>query len=124
MTEAARAEPRPIDCGLKGLCPRCGAKTLFAGMLRFAERCRACGFDISAYNVGDGPAAVLTLILGTLVTIGAVWLELAASPPFWVHLLIWPPVTIAGVVASLRVAKGWLLALEYRTRATEGRVKR
>jgi uncharacterized protein (DUF983 family) len=53
-----------------------------------------------------------------------VWLELAASPPFWVHLLIWPPVTIAGVVASLRVAKGWLLALEYRTRATEGRVKR
>lgn len=122
--EAARAEPRPIDCGLHGLCPRCGAKTLFAGRLKFADRCRACGFEIAAYNVGDGPAAFLTLILGTLVTIGAVWLELAAAPPFWVHLLIWPPVTIAGVVVSLRVAKGWLLALEYRNRAAEGRQKR
>ena len=119
-----RAEPRPIDCGLQGLCPRCGARSLFAGWIKFADRCRACGLDFAAYNVGDGPAAFLTLILGALVTIGAVWLELAAAPPFWVHLLIWPPVTLAGVILSLRVAKGWLLALEVRNRAAEARVKR
>ena len=123
MTDGGRAEPRPIDCGLHGLCPRCGAKTLFASWLRFADRCRACGLDVSAYNVGDGPAAFLTLILGTIVVIGAVTLELSLSPPFWVHLAVWPPVTLAGVIVSLRVAKGWLLALEYRNRATEGRIK-
>jgi len=115
--------PRPLDCGLKGLCPRCGAKTLFAGWIRFADRCRLCGLDYAAFNVGDGPAAFLTLILGTIVVIGAVALELSASPPFWVHLLIWPPVTLAGVVLSLRVAKGWLIALEYRNAAREGRLK-
>ena len=119
-----RAEPRPIDCGLKGLCPRCGARTLFAGWIRFAGLCRACGLDFAASNVGDGPAAFLTLILGALVTIGAVWLELAAAPPFWVHLAVWRPVTVAGVVVALRGAKGWLLALEVRNRAAEGRVKR
>ena len=123
MTEGGRAEPRPLACGLHGLCPRCGAKTLFAGRIKFADRCRACGLDFGRYNVGDGPAAFLTLILGTIVVIGAVTLELSVSPPFWVHLLIWPPVTIAAVIVSLRVAKGWLLSLEYRNAAVEGRLR-
>lgn len=121
MSAPGGREPRPLDCGLHGLCPRCGARTIFAGVIRFADRCRACGFDIAAYNVGDGPAAFLTLILGTIVVAGAVTLELSVGPPFWVHLLIWPPVTLAAVVASLRIAKGWLLALEYRNAAAEGR---
>jgi uncharacterized protein (DUF983 family) len=117
-------EPRPIDSGLKGLCPRCGAPTLFAGWIKFAERCRACALDFAAFNVGDGPAAFLTLILGTLATIGAVALELTLSPPLWVQMLLWTPVTLAGVVLSLRLAKGWLIALEYRNHAAEGRLKK
>ncbi|MFT3977241.1 MAG: DUF983 domain-containing protein [Sphingomonas bacterium] len=119
----AGVPPRPFDCGVKGLCPRCGAKTLFSGWIKFADRCGRCGLDYDAFNVGDGPAAFLTLILGTIVVIGAVTLELSLSPPFWVHLLIWPPVTLAGVVLSLRLAKGWLIALEYRNAAREGRLK-
>lgn len=121
---AAGGLPRPFDCGLKGLCPRCGAPTLFAGWIKFAERCRACGLDYAAFNVGDGPAAFLTLILGTIVVIGAIALELTLAPPLWVQMLIWTPVTLAGVVLSLRLAKGWLIALEYRNAAHEGRVKR
>lgn len=116
-------EPRPFDCGWKGLCPRCGAPDLFAGWIRFADRCRACGLDIAAFNVGDGPAAFLTLILGTLVTIGAVALELSVAPPLWLHMLIWMPVTLGGVLVSLRIAKGWLLALEYKNRAAEARLR-
>ena len=119
---AALNPPRPVDCGLKGLCPRCGAPTLFAGVARFSERCGACGLDFAQFNVGDGPAAFLTLILGTIVTVGAVMLQLIADPPFWVHVLIWPPVTVAGVLASLRLAKGWLIALEFRNAAREGRI--
>ena len=118
----ATSVPRPIDSGFRGACPRCGAKTLFAGWLRFAERCPACGLDFAAFNVGDGPAAFLTLILGTIVVIGAVTLELTLSPPLWLQLAIWTPVTAAGVVLSLRLAKGWLLALEYRNAAAEGRL--
>lgn len=92
-------------------------------MLRYADTCRACGLDFSAFNVGDGPAAFLTLILGTVVVIGAVTLELVWSPPLWLQMLIWTPVTLAGVVLSLRLAKGWLLALEYRNQAAEGRTR-
>lgn len=105
------------------MCPRCGSKTLFAGVVRFADRCGACGLDYAAFNVGDGPAAFLTLILGTIVVALAITLELSLSPPFWVHILLWVPLTAVGVVGSLRLAKGWLLALEYRNAAREGRVK-
>lgn len=115
-------EPGPATVALRGLCPRCAAGTLYSGPAGFAPKCRACGLDFAGFNVGDGPAAFLILIVGGLVTALAVALELAAEPPFWVHAILWLPLTAALVVGSLRGAKGLLLALEYRHRAREGRI--
>ena len=115
-------KPSPLQCGLRGLCPRCGARTLFVGAIKFAERCRSCGLDLAAFNVGDGPAAFLTLIIGAIVAGSAIAVELIFSPPFWVHILLWPPITLALILGSLRLAKGLLIALEYRNAAREGRV--
>lgn len=119
---ASAAPPPVVQAALKGLCPRCGAPTLFAGWARFADRCGACGLDVGRFNVGDGPAAFLTLILGAIVVALAIWLELAVGPPLWVHMLIWIPFTAAGVIGSLRIAKGAMMALEYHNAAREGRV--
>ena len=122
-TPAIAAPPLIVDAGLKGLCPRCGAKTLFADhWLKFADRCTACGLDFEQFNVGDGPAAFLTLILGTIIVALAIMLELTLHPPLWLHMLIWIPVTLAGVVASLRLAKGALMSAEFRNAAREGRI--
>lgn len=115
--------PTIVQAALKGLCPRCGAPSLFGRhWIKFEPACAACGLDIGAFNVGDGPAAFLTLILGTIVVALAIWLELAAQPPFWVHL-IWVPVTFVAVIGSLRLAKAALLAAEFKNRAREGRLK-
>ncbi len=118
---AAAAAPTVAQAALRGLCPRCGRPSLFAGWARFADRCPRCGLDFAGFNVGDGPAAFLTLILGTIVVALAIWLELAVGPPLWVHMLIWIPFTAAGVIGSLRLAKGAMMALEYRNAAREGR---
>ena len=115
--------PTIAQAARKGRGPRCGAPTLFAGWARFADRCRACGLDFTQFNVGDGPAAFLTLILGAIVTGLAIWLELAVGPPLWVHALIWTPFTAAGVILSLRIAKAALLAAEVRNAAREGRLQ-
>lgn len=117
----APVEVAPVQVALRGLCPRCGKPTLFASWLRFADRCSACGLDLSAFNVGDGPAALLILVLGGAIVAAAIALELSVSPPFWVHLLIWIPVTAIAVVGALRVSKAALLALEYRNKAREYR---
>jgi uncharacterized protein (DUF983 family) len=115
-------EPALLSTALRGCCPRCGARTLFSGIAAFAPKCRACGLDFHAFNVGDGPAAFLTLFVGALITGLAIALELSAEPPFWVHIILWLPLTTAAVILSLRFAKAMLLALEYRHRAREGQL--
>lgn len=121
--EPGRAEEPLAVAALGGHCPRCGAKTLFDGVARFAPRCRVCGLDYGQFNVGDGPAAFLTLIIGAVIVILAVWVELSWSPPWWVHVILWTPLTIGSVIWSLRVAKAALLIAEYRRKAGLGRLK-
>jgi uncharacterized protein (DUF983 family) len=116
------AAPSPLLVALRGLCPRCGSKTLFGSLAGFAPKCRVCGLDFAAFNVGDGPAAFLILIVGALIVGLAIAVDLNFSPPWWVHVLLWVPAATAAVILSLRVAKGLLLALEYRHLAREGRI--
>jgi uncharacterized protein (DUF983 family) len=121
MAEVDHPLGRPgiVQVALSGLCPQCGAKTLFAGLARFSERCEKCGLNYSAFNVGDGPAALLTMFIGALVIVLALIVDAAFSPPFWVQAVIWVPFTAAATFWSLRVCKAALLALEYRNNAGE-----
>jgi len=116
-------EPAPrsslLESSLRGLCPRCGARTLFDGWVKFAGRCRSCGLDFGRFNVGDGPAAFLTLIVGGFVVMLAIWLELSVEPPFWVHVLLWLPLVVGLVLIGLRISKAALLHSEYRQSAGE-----
>jgi len=114
--------PNPVKAALGGLCPRCGARTLFTGLATFTARCRACGLDFSAFNVGDGPAAFLIFIVGGITVALAMAVELGLSPPWWVHVLLWVPLATILTIGLLRVSKALLLALEYRHRAREGRI--
>ncbi len=110
-----------MAAALTGACPRCGSRTLFSGWVRFADGCRACGLDFSAFNVGDGPAAFLILIVGALLTAGAITLELVAEPPFLIHL-VWVPLGLAMTLLGLRAGKAFLIGQEYRHEAREGRL--
>ena len=66
--EPSRGGSRRIACG----CPlRAVPAMRRADAVRRAgavspPRCRACGLDFARFNVGDGPAAFLTLIVGAL----------------------------------------------------------
>jgi len=115
------AAPSALHVALTGACPRCGARTLFAGWVRFAPACGGCGLDFAAFNVGDGAAAILILVVGAIVVVGAMILDAAAEPPLWVHL-VWIPVAAGLTLGGLRLTKAWLLAQEFRHQAREGRV--
>jgi uncharacterized protein (DUF983 family) len=109
-----------LAAALRGDCPRCGERTLFESWVAFAPRCRACGLDFSAFNVGDGPAAFLILIVGAILTAAAITVELTWQAPYWVHLA-WIPVGAALTIGGLRLAKALLIAREFKTGAGEGR---
>jgi uncharacterized protein (DUF983 family) len=91
-------------------------------MISFSDQCGACALDFTQFNVGDGPAAFLIMIVGAIITALAIIVQLRFEPPYWVHILLWLPLTIVLVVGFLRIAKAALLILEYRNRAREGRL--
>jgi len=113
--------PSLLSAVLRGLCPRCGQGPLFSSWVGFAPRCNACALDFSSFNVGDGPAAFLILIVGAVLTVSALIVDQLISPPYWVHL-VWLPVGLVLTVGGLRLAKAGLIAQEYRHRAAEGRI--
>jgi uncharacterized protein (DUF983 family) len=117
--DSSKGQPALGEAALFGLCPRCGERTLFAGPIKFADRCQACGLDFSKFNVGDGPAAFLTMIVGAVIVVLALTLQLSVEPPWWVHVLLWVPLTTLGVVGGLRLAKGALMWSEFRQKAGE-----
>lgn len=121
-TENLKGQPDVFPAVLFGLCPNCGQKTLFRSVTAFSKKCRACGLDYEKYNVGDGPAAFLTLIVGGLVLALALIVELNYRPPIWLHAILWFPLTIAAVIGSLRLSKAILLILEHRNQAREGSI--
>ena len=71
--------------------------------------------------MGDGPAAFLIFIVGGVLVAGALTVDSALSPPWWVHL-VWVPLGIAMTVFGLRWGKALLLTQEYIHRAREGRI--
>ena len=121
--QSQKGQPPVWRAALFGLCPECGAPTLFDGPVKFRAKCDSCGLDYGRYNVGDGPAAFLTLIIGALLIVAALLLDAAIAPPLWVHVILWVPLTIAAVIYGLRIAKAALLASEHQRQAAEGRVE-
>lgn len=114
-----KGQPGIAQAALFALCPRCGAKGLFKGLTGFAPRCTSCGLDYSGFNVGDGPAAFLTMVIGALVLGFGLWLELAFDLPLWLLLVLLAPIIASATVWGLRVSKAALLAAEYQRGAAE-----
>ncbi len=122
-TDIKKGQPTLAKAALFGLCPDCGHKSLFANVTKFSDKCDHCGLDFSQFNVGDGPAAFLTMVVGAIVITMALLFDSAVHPPFWVHMLIWIPFTSVLVILSLRAAKGALLIAEHRNKTGEGKEK-
>ncbi len=110
----------PVAAGLACRCPACGEGPLFAGFLRVAERCQACGFDLAKADSGDGPAVFIVLIVGAITCFSALFTEMAFHPPVWVHLVIWLPLAGILALAFVRPFKGVMLALQFHHKAAEG----
>jgi uncharacterized protein (DUF983 family) len=120
--KALYAPQNPFSAGMRGRCPRCGEGRLFSGFLTLQPRCAACGLDFSFADAGDGPAQFVILIVGFIVAGGALVVEVAYSPPLWVHFMLWGPLVLILCLGMLRPLKGVLVALQYHHRAEEGRI--
>jgi uncharacterized protein (DUF983 family) len=110
----APARIETIRAGLLCRCPHCQAGRLFQGFLKVRPECEVCGFDLASIETGDGPATFIMQIAGFLVAFTALYVEIAYSPPMWLHLIVWIPLVAALALGLMRPGMGLMTALQYR----------
>jgi uncharacterized protein (DUF983 family) len=116
--------PFPTRAAILGKCPQCGEGKLFDGFLKLAPACDQCGLDYKFADAGDGPAVFVILLAGFLVLGVALWVELTYEPPFWLHLVIFLPLTVIVCLGLLRPLKSLMVALQFHNKAAEGRTEK
>src|SRR5947208_6450508 len=117
--------PTVTQSALRGIacrCPRCGKGKLYSGFLTLRSNCGSCGLDYAFIDAGDGPAVFIIMIAGAIVVASALIVEVKYQPPFWLHAVLWLPLTLAVTLWPLRAMKSLLIALQFHHKAAEGRL--
>lgn len=118
------SQPSPFMAGLMSRCPRCGKGALFSGYLTIAPRCGVCKLNFRFADSGDGPAVFIILIAGFVIVAAALFVEVKYQPSYWVHAALWLPLTGILCLGLLRPFKAILVAIQYRHKAQEGRLRK
>jgi uncharacterized protein (DUF983 family) len=123
---AGRRWPKlpPHQTGPFGRCPRCGEGHIFQGFLKMRKECEVCGLDYSYADPADGPAFFVQMFTCLPAVIFTLVLEIAASPPLWVHFVTSLPLLLLTTLLPMRPLKGWLVASQFFFKAQEGRLAR
>jgi uncharacterized protein (DUF983 family) len=102
--------------GLRGRCPRCGEGKLFRAFLKVDDHCKVCNLDFTPHRADDLPAYLVIVIVGHLVVPTALWIETDYSPPVWLQLWIYLPLTLILSLALLQPVKGAVVGLQWALR--------
>ncbi len=121
MTENYYPPISPVKTGVGGKCPRCGRGNLFAGYLTVAKSCSSCELSYDFEDAGDG-ATWFVMLFACVFGVGSIiGIEIAYSPPWYVHVAIAIPVLIILPMILLRPAKGFMINQQWKHNAREGR---
>lgn len=100
--------------GARCKCPNCGEGQLFRAYLKVADTCSACGQELHHHRADDMPAYIVMSIVGHIVVGGVLWAEMNFAPPYWVHAVLWGPLTIGLTLGLLQPVKGAIVALQWK----------
>jgi uncharacterized protein (DUF983 family) len=102
--------------GFRGRCPRCGEGKLFRAFLKVDDHCSACGLDFTPHRADDLPAYLVIVIVGHIVVPTALFIETDYSPPVWLQLAIYLPLTLVLSLALLQPVKGAVVGVQWALR--------
>jgi uncharacterized protein (DUF983 family) len=118
--EVAAAEKRDLWAAMKRgflcRCPRCGEGRLFRVFLKVDDHCSVCGLDFTPHRADDLPAYLVIVIVGHIVVPLALSIETNFSPPVWLQLAIYLPLTLFASLALLQPVKGAVVAFQWALR--------
>jgi uncharacterized protein (DUF983 family) len=102
--------------GFRGRCPRCGQGKLFRAYLKVANNCSVCGLDFTPHRADDLPAYLVIVVVGHIVVPTALMIETEFSPPTWLQLSLYLPLTLILSLLLLQPVKGAVVGLQWALR--------
>jgi len=102
-----------IGRGIRARCPACAHGRLYKRYLKTAKICHNCGEELFHHRADDAPPYFTMLIVGHVVVALVLATEIALSPPIWVDMLVWLPLTVILSALLLPSIKGAVLALQW-----------
>ncbi|MEM1195182.1 MAG: DUF983 domain-containing protein [Pseudomonadota bacterium] len=109
-----------IQAALLGLCPHCGARSLFEAPAQIAGQCGSCKEPLAELERGGRLAGLLTILVAALLIVCALAFDEWVRPPIWLHAVLWVPLTIGAVLGALRVFKTASVYREFEKRRVAG----
>jgi len=104
---------RAMGRGWRGRCPNCGEGRMFRAFLKVVDRCAVCGTELFHQRADDAPPYFVILITGHIVVPTALVVETEFSPPFWLHAVLWGPLTVALALGLLQPVKGAIVGWQW-----------
>lgn len=102
--------------GLAHKCPACGKGKLYRRYLEVMDRCPECNEELYHHRADDAPPYFTILIVGHLIVAGVMMVEEYFHPDYWLHILMWFPLTIGLSLWLLPRIKGALVGLQWALR--------
>ena len=103
-----------IALGFRCRCPHCGRGALFRAYLKPADACGVCGEAFGQIRADDAPPYFTMIVVGHIVVSLILVVEMNIRPPLWVHMTIWPALTLTLTLGLLPLIKGALVGLMWR----------
>ena len=102
-----------LSRGFRRLCPQCGLGRIFSGFTKVNRTCAHCGLELHLQRADDAPPYFTILITGHLIVASMLLTEQFFSPPEWVQMSLWVPMTILVALWLLPRVKGALIGFQW-----------
>jgi uncharacterized protein (DUF983 family) len=102
--------------GASQKCPACGEGKLYTSYLKVVPECPKCGEELHHHRADDAPPYFTMIIVCHFIVAGVMMVEDYFHPNYWLHILMWFPLTIGMSLWLLPRVKGALVGLQWALR--------
>lgn len=102
--------------GWRQKCACCGEGSVYGKFLKVNDVCAKCGTELFHHRADDAPPYFVMTITGHVIVGGVLMTEKLFSPPVWIELAIWLPVTVLLSLWLLPRVKGALIGYQWALR--------
>lgn len=99
--------------GAANKCMNCGHRGVLTGFLSVNHACSKCGEEFHHQRADDAPPYFTITIVGHIIIPALLVVEVLWRPEIWIHMAIWPLLTVLLALVLMRPIKGALIGLQW-----------